>query len=194
MGSRVPPRRPEELSPEEKAEYDTFSGQLSSGGFNEKIFRWKDENGALIGPLALFMAYPELGHRATDLIFSVGSLKGLPNDAKETAILVCGGNFQAAYELYAHENVAEKAGYLSKSQIEWIKENRKPADLNSSCSLAYDVARRLCSAPGPLPDDLWQGSVEAFGKEGAIALVQYTALYAYISITLNGLDVPVPTN
>lgn len=35
-------------------------------------------------------------------ICSIGELP-LPADVKETAILTCGGHFQAGYELYAHE-------------------------------------------------------------------------------------------
>ena len=37
-----------------------------------------------------------------ELVYAIGELP-LPNDVKETAILTCGGHFQAKYELYAHE-------------------------------------------------------------------------------------------
>lgn len=137
------------------------------------------------------MAAPRIGKLGMQLVYSIGELP-LPADAKETAILACGGHFQAAYELYAHEAVATGAGVLSKEQIHAIKQDEKPKDLNESCSLAFDVAKQLCGTPGPLPQEHWDKCVKAFGKEGTLALVHYVGLYAYICILLNAADAPVP--
>ena len=193
MGSRIPPRTRDELSAKEQADYDDFS-RIAEHGFGPdgEKFRYKDDNGAFVGPYALLTAAPDVGKLAMELVYSIGRLSGLPADAKETAILACGGHFQAAYELYAHENVAEKSGALTEAQINAIKNDQKPTDLNDECSLAYDIAKRLCSTPGPLPQQLWDGSIKAFGKEGTIALVHYTGFYAYLSMALNAVDVPVP--
>ncbi|KAF7194042.1 hypothetical protein HII31_04563 [Pseudocercospora fuligena] len=192
MGDRIPPRARDELSSEEQSVYDDFS-KIAEYGFGKdgEKFRYKDDRGAFVGPYALFTAVPETGKLAMDLVYSLGKLK-IPQDVKETAILACGGHFQAAYELYAHENVAEKAGVLTRSQIDAIKQDRKPADLNENCSLAYDIAKRLCSKPGPLPRSQWDESVKAFGKEGTLVLVHYIGFYAYLCIALNAVDVPVP--
>ncbi|KAI5357938.1 hypothetical protein Slin14017_G112990 [Septoria linicola] len=175
MGTRIPPRIAEH--------------EFGKDGEN---FRYKTDDGAFVGPYALRTAAPEVGKLAMELVYSIGRLPGLPPDAKETAILACGGHFQAAYELYAHQNVAEKAGVLSAAQIESIKIDQKPKDLNENSSIAYDVVKRLCSTPGPLPDTLWHASVTAFGKEGTIALVHYVRFYAYLCIALNAVDVPIP--
>lgn len=125
------------------------------------------------------------------LVYAIGELP-LPADVKETAILACGGHFQAEYELYAHEAVATKAVVLSQGQIDVIKRDQKPDDLNENCSLAYDIAKRLCSRPGPLPQEYWNRSVKAFAKDGTIALVHFIGFYAYLCIALNAVDVPVP--
>lgn len=192
MGTRIPPRARDELSPKEQSEYDEFTNMAEQGfGKDGENFRYKDEKGALVGPFALLAATPDTGKIAIDLVSGLGKLS-LPQDVKETAILACGGHFQAAYELYAHENVAAKAGVLSRGQIEAIKNDQKPTDLSQNCSLAYDIAKRLCSTPGPLPQTYWDRSVEAFGKEGTLALVHYVGFYAYLCIALNAVDVPVP--
>lgn len=129
---------------------------------------------------------------ALDLVFSFAKIASLPADVKETAILTVGGHFQAAYELYAHENVAVKSGVLSQEQVDAIKRDEKPGDLNEECALAFDVAKYLCSQKGPLPRGMWERCVRAFGREGTVALVQYVGFYAYLSIALNAVDAPVP--
>lgn len=160
-------------------------------GKNGEKFIYKDNDGAWLGPYPLFMAAPQTGKLAMQLVYSIGELPLSP-DVKETAILACGGHFQAAYELYAHDSVASKAGVLSSQQIAAIKQDRKPEDLDENCSLAFDVAKRLCSAPGPLPKELWDRCLEAFGKDGTLALVHYVGFYAYLCIALNAVDARVP--
>lgn len=160
-------------------------------GKNGEKFIYKDGDGAWLGPYPLLMAAPKPGKLAMELVYSIGELP-LPADVKETAILTCGGHFQAAYELYAHEAVATKAGVLSKEQINAIKQSRKPTDLNEKCSLAFDVAQRLCGTPGPLAQEEWNKCTEAFGKDGTLALVHYIGFYAYLCIALNAAAVPVP--
>jgi hypothetical protein len=56
----------------------------------------------------------------------------------------------------------------------------------------YDLAKRLLTTPGPLPKSYWERSVEAFGKEGTVALVHYVGFYAYLCIALNAIDATVP--
>lgn len=107
----------------------------------------------------MFQAAPETGKLAMELVFSIGKLS-LPADVKETAILACGGHFQAAYELYAHENVVVKSKTLSQQQVEMLKADKKPLDLNENCSIAYDTAKYLISTPGPLPQEKWKACVD----------------------------------
>ncbi|CAK3811852.1 Hypothetical predicted protein [Lecanosticta acicola] len=194
MGSRIPPRPREELSPKEQEEYDHFSKQSEFGfGKNGEKFLYKDaSNGAFIGPYPFLQAAPDTGKMALELVFSVSRIAPLPADVKETAILTAGGHFQAAYELYAHANVAVKSGVLSRAQVDVLKSDRKPGDLNGNCSLAYDVAKYLCGQKGPLPKEDWERSVRAFGKEGTLALVHYIGYYAYLCIALNAVDASVP--
>ncbi|KAK4506199.1 hypothetical protein PRZ48_004164 [Zasmidium cellare] len=192
MGSRIPSKPRDQLSSQEQADYDEFT-QIAEHGFgkNGEKFLYKDKDGSWLGPYPLLMAAPKTGKLGMELVYSFGELP-LPTDVKETAILACGGHFQAAYELYAHEAVATGAGVLSKEQVEVIKQGQKPQDLNENCSLAFDVAKRLCGTPGPLPQEYWDKSVQAFGKDGTVALVHYVGFYAYICIALNAADAPVP--
>ncbi|EME47083.1 hypothetical protein DOTSEDRAFT_69151 [Dothistroma septosporum NZE10] len=192
MGSRIPPRPREDLSEQEQKTYDEFTTIAEQGfGKNKEKFTYKDDRDAFVGPYALLTATPKVGKLAMELVYAIGELE-LPADVKETAILTCGGHFQAKYELYAHEAIATKSGVLTQQQVDAIKKDLRPGQLNENCSLAYDVTKRLCSRPGPLPQELWDSSIGAFGKEGTIALVHYVGFYAYLCIALNAVDVPVP--
>lgn len=121
-----------------------------------------------------------------------GELKGFPADARETAILTIGARYQAAFELYAHKNVAVNSNLLSQEQADLIATGKKPTDLNENCSTTYDVVYHLGNNPGPLPKSLFDQSVKAFGKEGTLLLTHYTGIYAYTSILLNVADASAP--
>jgi len=189
--SRLPPQTRDELSSSQQDAHDELSSisQQAFGPSGSKFF-YKDDDGRFIGPYPFFLAAPEPGLSAMRHALMLGKLP-LPPDAKETAILTCGAHFKAPYELYAHENVA-KTTTLSEQQIESIKGDNKPADLNDQCSIAFDVSQYLCNKPGRLPQDLWDRSVQTLGRDGTVALIHYVGFYAYLCIALNAADVPVP--
>ena len=81
---------------------------------------------------------------------------------------------------------------MSKDVVEAIARGEKPAGLNENCSTAFDAATHLASTPGPLPQEIWDRCIAAFGKEGTVALVHYAGAYAYTCIILNAMDAPVP--
>lgn len=189
--SRLLPQAKDELSVAQRHAYDELSSiSAQAFGPSGSKFAYKDNDGRFIGPYPFFLAAPEPGLSAMRHALMLGKLP-LPPDAKETAILTCGAHFKAAYELYAHENVA-KSTTLSERQIQSIKDNEKPSDLNKQCSIAFDVSHYLSNKAGPLPQDLWDRSDEALGRDGTVALIHYVGFYAYLCIALNATDVPVP--
>ena len=115
-----------------------------------------------------------------------------PADAKEVTILVVGAKYKAVYELYAHTNIATKKVGMSKDVVEAIARGEKPEGLNEQCDVAYDTAHYLVTTPGPLPQELWDKCINAFGKEATVGLVHYVGAYAYTCIILNAMDAPVP--
>ena len=67
----------------------------------------------------------------------------------------------------------------------------KPADLTHDEAIAFDVAYLLCRG-GALPDATWRPAIGAFGELGAAQLVYVIGVYAFVSTSLNGFDVPAP--
>lgn len=43
-----------------------------------------------------------------------------------------------------------------------------------------------------LPELIYRQTVKAFGQHGAAELIYLVGFYCFISVTLNGFDVPVP--
>jgi len=106
------------------------------------------------------------------------------------AILVTGAHFRAAYEIYAHVLLAENRG-LDDAKIATIIVGERPSNLTPDESIAYDVASALVCGH-VLPDLTYRRAVEALGEEQTMELVYLVGLYCFVSVTLNGFDVPVP--
>ncbi|KAJ9651656.1 hypothetical protein H2198_009069 [Neophaeococcomyces mojaviensis] len=190
--SRFPPLLPSQLSPEQHAAYDE-QAKIAQSLFGDK-FIYKNDDSAFIGPFGPLLYTPTLVGPFMELIVELPKISGLPPAARETAILATGSAFKAGYELYAHGNVATSTS-LSDRQIELIKKGEKPEGtdkLDNACDIAFDVAMKLSKEQGPLSDVMWKKASDAFGMEGAAALIHFVGFYAYTSIFLNGVAAPVP--
>jgi hypothetical protein len=73
-----------------------------------------------------------------------------------------------------------------------ISTGKKPNDLNEACSLTYDAVHHLGNKPGPLPRELFDRCVKAFGNDGTLLMSHYAGIYAYLSILLNVADASAP--
>ena len=188
---RIPAKTREELSPEQQKLNDEWANAAPNVfGPNGKLFVWADDRGAFTGPFPFMAYHPTAGKNLLNQMVSLAKLP-LPPPVRETAILTTGTHFQAAYETYSHIPQAVKAG-LSQAQAETIVQGVKPEDLDEKCSVAYDVARYLCSSPGPLPAKMWDKAVSVLGKDSTVAMVHYVGFYSYVCVFLNASDSPLP--
>ena len=190
--ARLPPKTRDQLNPEQQ-ELEEELRQVANKGYgrNGDLFIYEDPRGAFIGPFPFFLHQPSAGKALVDLSSAIAKLP-LPPDARETAILTVGGHFQAGFETYSHFRTATKQGLKQEQADVLKKDGGKPEGLNGQCSIAYDVAKHLVSKTGPLPQNLWERSVEAFGKDGTVGLLHYIGYYCYMCVILNGMDAPVP--
>jgi 4-carboxymuconolactone decarboxylase len=114
----------------------------------------------------------------------------LPEVPRQIVILVVGAHFRAAYEIYAHSAVARAAG-VSEDQLAAIIAGHRPSDLSEEAGAAYDVAAALLIG-GVLPAPAYQRALSLFGQPGVTELIYLVGHYCFVSMTLNGFDVPVP--
>ena len=184
---RLPPIAPTDLTPEQKSLYDDMRKGIAS---NFNAFKVEREDGALMGPWNPWLHEPAIGKAIWNLTLAMTANASLPDPVRQIAILVVGARFGAAYEIYAHIAIAEREG-MSAERLATLVADLKPNDLNHDESVAFDVAYAL-SRGGPLPEPLYRLAVTTFGQHGANELIYLVGLYALVSTTLNGFNVPVP--
>lgn len=184
---RLPPIPPSELSNEQRGLYDTLKAGIDR---QFQGFQTARADGALLGPFNPWLYEPRIGRAVWDLTEAVSACGALPENARQVAILATGARFKAAFELYAHVQVARDKG-LAEDKIATITAGQRPADLSPDEAAVYDATTAL-NAGGVLPRPVYDRVQAAFGPRGIAELIHLVGLYAMVCTTLNGFDVPVP--
>jgi alkylhydroperoxidase family enzyme len=184
---RLPLIPPGELTAEQKALYDDMRKGIAT---NFNAFKVEREDGALMGPWNPWLHAPAIGKAIWNLTLAMTANATLPDNARQIAILVVGARYNAAYELYAHVAVAEREG-MSAARLAALVAGQKPTDLSREENIAFDFSHALARG-GVLPEPLYRLAVDTFGQHGANELIYLVGLYALVSTTLNGFNVPVP--
>jgi 4-carboxymuconolactone decarboxylase len=184
---RLPLIAPSDLTPEQRPLYDDMRRGISS---NFNAFIAEREDGALMGPWNPWLHEPAIGKAIWNLTLAMTANASLPDNVRQVVILVVGARYDAAYEIYAHIAVAEHEG-MAPDRLATLVADLKPADLNKEESVAYDLAYAL-SRGGTLPEPLYRLALATFGQHGLNEMIYLVGLYAMVSTTLNGFNVPVP--
>jgi 4-carboxymuconolactone decarboxylase len=184
---RLPLIPPKDLTSEQRPLYDEMRNGIAK---NFNAFKVEREDGALMGPWNPWLHEPAIGKAIWDLTLAVTANATLPDNIRQIAILVVGARFKAAYEIYAHIAVAEREG-MPADRLATLVAELKPTDLSSDESVAYDFAYTLIRG-GTLPEPVYRLAVATFGQHGTNELIYLVGLYALVSTTLNGFNIPVP--
>jgi alkylhydroperoxidase family enzyme len=184
---RLPLIPPADLTQAQKLLYDDMRKGISA---NFNAFQVERADGALMGPWNPWLHEPGIGKAIWDLTLAMTANASLPDNVRQVVILVIGAHFKAAYEIYAHIAVAEREG-MTEARLATLVAGLKPDDLAAEESVAFDVAYALSSG-GPLPEPLYRLAIATFGQHGTNELIYLVGLYALVSMTLNGFNVPVP--
>ena len=184
---RLPLIAPADLTAEQKPLYENMRKGIAS---NFNAFQVERADGALMGPWNPWLHEPAIGKAIWDLTLAMTANATLPDNVRQIAILVVGARFDAAYEIYAHIAVAEREG-MSAERLATLVADLKPVDLSKEESIAFDLAYAL-SRGGVLPEPVYRLAIATFGQHGTNELIYLVGLYALVSTTLNGFNVPVP--
>ena len=184
---RLPLIAPADLTDEQKPLYENMRKGIAS---NFNAFQVERADGALMGPWNPWLHEPAIGKAIWDLTLAMTANATLPDNVRQIAILVVGARFDAAYEVYAHIAVAEREG-MSAERLATLVADLKPVDLSKEESIAFDLAYAL-SRGGVLPEPVYRLAIATFGQHGTNELIYLVGLYALVSTTLNGFNVPVP--
>ncbi len=184
---RAPPFPPADMPPAVRALHDDMAAMVAQ---HLKGFVSGRADGALVGPFAPMLRFPQFGAAAWEYTKALIEHSTLPRAAHEAAILATGAAFNARYELYAHERVADAAG-LSPAKVATLAAGQRPADLTEQEAAAHDVAAAL-AAGRSLPESTYRRALAAFGEASTAELVFLVGGYCLVSVLLNAFDMSVP--
>lgn len=189
---RLPLIAPADLTEQQKLLYADMKKGIGSN-FNAFITVAPEgtaEAGALMGPWNPWLHEPRIGGAIWELTKAMTMEATLPDRVRQVAILVTGAHFGAAYEIYAHIAVAEK-DEMDDATLATLVSGSRPDGLTREEGVGYDVAFSLVNG-GVLPEPVYRIAVAEFGQHGANELIYLVGLYALVSMTLNGFNVPLP--
>lgn len=149
------------------------------------------DDGRFVGPFAVQLHTPAVGHNFLGMAKALRHIPGLSDLNREIATIVVGARFDAAYELVAHKVLGQKFG-LSETEYLEIVSGKKPETLKEEGKAVFDVAYELAYGSGPLSQEKWDNAIRLIGKEATTAVVHYVGFYSYVSMVLRGFDVKVP--
>jgi len=189
---RLPLIAPADLTDDQKPLYADMKKGIGSN-FNAFLTvapEGTTEAGALMGPWNPWLHEPRIGGAIWELTKAMTMEASLPDRVRQVAILVTGAHFDAAYEIYAHIAVAEK-DEMDDATLATLVSGSRPDGLTREEGIGYDVAFALVNG-GVLPEPVYRIAVSTFGQHGANELIYLVGLYALVSMTLNGFNVPLP--
>ena len=178
---------PSKLTSEQLPLYEDMKAGISA---KYSAFTTMRDDGTILGPWSAWLHEPKLGTAIWSVTKAMTRFRHLPEVSRQIVILVVGTRFRAAYEIYAHSAVARSAG-VTEDQIATITAGKRPADLSEEAQVAYDVAADLLNG-GVLAEAAYQRAIGLFGQLGVEELIYLVGHYCFVSMTLNGFDIPAP--
>jgi 4-carboxymuconolactone decarboxylase len=172
---RLPPIDPADWTPEQKKVAD----EIVSG-----------PRGGMPGPFNAWLRSPDLAARFQKVGEYARFMTSLPPALNELAILLVARDWSAAFEWYAHYQLAMKAG-LSPAIADAIAHRRRPATMSEDEAMVYDFVHELLQKRN-VSDAVFEKVRKRFGERGVVDLIGTAGYYVAVSMTLNVAGVPVP--
>jgi 4-carboxymuconolactone decarboxylase len=146
--------------------------------------------GTVPPPLQVWLKSPALAEHAQRLGAFARYGTSLPPRLSELAILMTARYWTAQYEWHHHEVFARQAG-LDPAAIAAIAARRLPTFAREDEQIVHDFCAAFYRAHA-VDDATYARAVAALGDKGVVELVAIMGYYAFISMTLNVFEVPVP--
>ena len=184
---RLPLLPVSDISDDRRQLYDAFVANVRDNFPDIVTMR---EDGALLGPWGVWMQLPDVGKPMLQLIEAIRRIPGLSPAARQVVILMVGGRYRAAYEIYAHAAAARHAG-LSDQQIATLLAGGLPRRPRRRAERRRRRHRALLDG-AVLPRPVYDRALEQLGQEGLNAVIFTAAQYSFVAVMLNAYNVPSP--
>ena len=184
MFEKLPPRLdlipPAELSPAQRDLYEAIAGgpRASQAG----TVPITDADGRLLGPFAVMLLSPEVGHAVQQVGAKIRFGTALTGRERELAILSVAGVLRSDFERLAHEPAARALG-LAQEQIDAVLAGRIPDGLSAEEAAAGRLAR-VMTADRTLSDEDYADGIAALGRERLADLTWLVGYYAALALAL----------
>lgn len=172
MAPRIRPRRPAELTADQRALYDAIAGGPRARG--PQHFPLTAEDGSLRGPFDALLLSPAVGTALQEVGAAIRYRTHLTDRARELAILLVAARQDSAFERESHEAIARALGF-SDAELAAIRSEDVSGFRDDEGVIGRAVVALL---DGDLDDDQW---AEASGTLGAAVVFELTTLVGYYS-------------
>lgn len=192
MFEKLPPRLdlipPAELSPAQRDLYEAIAGgpRASQAG----TVPITDADGRLLGPFAVMLLSPEVGHAVQQVGAKIRFGTALTGRERELAILSVAGVLRSDFERLAHEPAARALG-LAQEQIDAVLAGRIPDGLSAEEAAAGRLAR-VMTADRTLSDEDYADGIAALGRERLAELTWLVGYYAALALALAVFRLALP--
>lgn len=171
--SRIPPLDTAALSPRQRQVHDA----IVSG-----------PRGEVPGPLAVWLARPDLADHAQSLGRYCRYESSLEPRLSELAILITARHWSAEFEWQAHKPIA-LAARLPADVVEAVRTRQRPASAAPDEQAVYDFAHELLEERC-VGEATFARAREILGHEGVVDLTGILGYYGLISMTIKAFAVP----
>lgn len=179
---RLPPLRPDELDPHQRAVYDALADPPGRVGL--------DPDGSLQGPFDAMLRAPRSGAALQSVGAALRYRSVLPERVRELATLQVAAHHRSDFEWYAHAPIAAAAG-LPAALLEAVRTGGSVEPDDPAERIAAVVVAQLLTA-GDVDDDAWASAVRHLGEAGAVELTTLVGYYSLLAMQMRVLRVPVP--
>ncbi|MDZ7677750.1 MAG: carboxymuconolactone decarboxylase family protein [Acidimicrobiales bacterium] len=186
--SRITPRTPDELDPEQRALYDSIAGGKRAQG--PRVFDLTASDGSLLGPFAPLLIEPSLGAAVSALGEAIRFQSSLSDRVRELAILVVASHRSSEFEWYAHERLGRHIG-LDDAVVDAVRARARP-ELSEPAELAaWSVVAELVGSRH-LGDETFAAAVEHLGERGVFELASLVGYYELLATLMEAFDIGAP--
>ena len=174
--TRLINKKPEELTPEQRAQYERVGK-----------FRKPGPDASYGGPFDPWIRSPEVARRAVSFGNFIWERTTLDRRLVELAIIITGRFWEANVEWVSHSKMALENG-VTQEVIDAVFDQRRPEKAPEDELVVYDVCQALHETH-QLPMNLYQKAVGLFGERGLVEIIATIGYYTLAAMTLNAFDV-----
>lgn len=177
--ARLPGLRPEVLTDDQRALYETITGGRRAAG--PQLVPLTDDDGSLRGPFNAMLLSPPVGDALQRLGVAVRYETALSDRQRELAILVVASEWRSDFEWAAHETIGRHVG-LTDADLDAVR-GGPPTSLDAAETAVVSLSRSLVTT-GTVTDDEYAEAVSALGVRTVYELTVLVGYYAALALQL----------